>query len=266
MMLFPYKEKRAALRVALVALHEALTIRGYHRKLTPLQRVVERAAGRFFRAQGLAYGRVLDAAFNLREAQIDASADQLFDSAVVGVDIGTLARAIGSCYVSGAIAGIAEHNLGIRFDLTHPRAVAYFQARGLELLRELNDTTRAEIRAIIQRGIEAGTDPHTLAREIKGRFVSYAAKTRGKRSRAELVAVTEVGRAYQAGNYAAIDEATIGGLDFEKSWSLEPDACPICRGNADQDWIAYGSLFQSGAQYPPAHPGCRCAALYRRKV
>lgn len=41
-------------------------------------------------------------------------------------------------------------------------------------------------------------------------------------------------------------------------WVIEPDACSTCQANADAGPIDYGQLFQSGDDYPPAHPRCRC--------
>lgn len=252
------------LRSALVTLQEALTIRAYAKRVAPLERKLEKEAALFFRRQGRAFGPTVDLYFGLRETSEQGDLGALFDSAVADIDLGALAKGIAESYVAGAVAGVADYALGISFDLKNPRAVAYFEARGLELLKELNEKTKVDIAKILQQGLENGASPQALARAIKQQFVEYAIKERGKQSRAEKVAVTEVGRAYQAGNYGAILEASGTGLDFEKSWLAVKNPCPICQANADQGWIAFGAQHSNASQYPPAHPTCRCTELYRR--
>lgn len=251
-----------ALYFTLRELREAITIRAYSRRIAPLETRVALAAARFFRKQGIAYGHLVRDAFGLREAEIQPDVAPLLDT--LSIDLGTLAAEITKCYVTGQVAANADYALGIKFDLKNPRAVAYAKERATELLRELDKTTKDDIQQLVINAVENGTSPQVLARSIASLFVSYARKERGKQSRAERVAITEVGRAYQAGNYGAILDASGTGLEFEKSWLPVANACPICQANADQGWIAFGAAHSSGSQYPPAHPSCRCAELYRR--
>jgi Phage Mu protein F like protein len=251
----------------MVLLRETLTINQYHKKIAPLEANLEKEIAKRFRAQGLAFGRVIDTAFGLREAQINPQADQLFDSAV-GFDIGTIAKEITRCYVSGSVAASVDYNLGISFTLDNPRAVAYGKKRATELLAELNKTTKKDIQRLVVQALADGTSPDALARQIKGLFIDYAkpSKGSGKQSRAKLVAVTETAIAYQAGNYNAVISASGTGLEFEKSWLPVAKPCPYCKANADQGWIAVSDPHSNGSLYPPAHPNCRCAELYQRKA
>lgn len=172
-------------------------------------------------------------------------------------------------YLVGAFAGIGDYDLGISFDLENPRAVEYFKEYGVNLLREINDTTRDEIRRIIANGLENGDSYTKIAQAIKAQFAAYAAKPKAPkfiRSRAELVAVTELGNAYQAGNIAAIRGAMDTGLRFEKSWLTVGDnrVDPHCKANQAQGWIDIDDTFSSGVDRPLDHPGCRCVLLFRR--
>lgn len=231
---------------------EALTIRAYTRKIKPVETALAKTLATLFRKQGVAFVRAFqDHTSELRES------DTPYDT-LSTIDIGAVAKAIGKSYVLGATTTGQEFALGVKFNLKNPRAVEYFNQRGLDLLNELNDTTRSDIHDLISEGLEAGYNYAKIAQQIRSQFVDYSAR------RAKTVAVTEAARAFQAGNYGAVLDATGTGLEFEKSWLAEGNACPICAANADDDWIAFGSAFNSGDDYPPAHPNCRCANLYRR--
>lgn len=231
---------------------EALTIRAYTRKIKPVETALAKTLATLFRKQGVAFVR----AFQDHTSELRESATP-YDT-LSTIDIGAVAKAIGKSYVLGATTTGQEFALGIKFDLKNPRAVAYFNDRGLELLKELNEKTRNDIHDLISEGLEAGYNYAKIAAQIRSRFVDYSAK------RAKTVAATEATRAFQAGNYGAVLDATGTGLEFEKSWLAEGNACPICAANEAQDWIDFGSSFDSGDDYPPAHPNCRCATLYKR--
>ncbi len=86
------------------------------------------------------------------------------------------------------------------------------------------------------------------------------------RSRAQLIAVTESGAAYEQGNRALVDQLAAAGLQMEKSWLDVGDSrvSDGCQTNAAADWIPVEDTFPAGADQPPLHPACRCTALYRR--
>jgi hypothetical protein len=50
----------------------------------------------------------------------------------------------------------------------------------------------------------------------------------------------------------------------EKRWVTVGDdrVCPLCHGNEAQGGIPIEQAFQSGHQYPTAHPRCRCVLSY----
>ena len=241
-------------------LREVLTIAAYARKIAPFERTISKAMTTFFRQQGLALGTALADRWGLSEKANQLNyLDKLFDDHV-DTKIDFVTKALKDSYVAGMAFAGKEYNLGISFNVKNPRAIDYVDKRGLTLLKEVNTATKEDIRTIVSDGIANGDSYQTIASAIKSQFVSYGT------TRATTVAVTEVGKAYQAGNYGAIQDATDTGLTFEKSWSAESDACPICDGNAAENWIDLDAVFSSGDQYPVAHPNCRCAALYRRKA
>jgi len=85
-------------------------------------------------------------------------------------------------------------------------------------------------------------------------------------NRAELVAVTEVGNAYEEGSRIMANRLNLAGLQIEKRWAGPNDdrTSKNCQDNLAAGWIPLADAFPSGAQQPLDHPGCRHTALYRR--
>ncbi len=82
-------------------------------------------------------------------------------------------------------------------------------------------------------------------------------------NRADMIATTEIASAFNAGASALATEAKDQGIQVEKLWSAEPDACEECQANADQEWIDDDDTFDSGDDAPPAHPNCVCSLELR---
>lgn len=89
------------------------------------------------------------------------------------------------------------------------------------------------------------TDPDTSAERVK------------------KIAEYEISQAFHDGQRSMANYAQSSGMDLEKRWYAQPDACAICQGNADQDWVPEGMAFDSGDFVAPAHLHCRCACEYR---
>lgn len=246
-------------------------------RLTKKQRAideskVERLAAQYFRAQGTAF--VL--AFRARHKPLTesrAEVDDIFAALVKTGDL-TLAKiqALSEKYYLGGMT-FADRSLdiGLSFDLKNPRAVAYFKEYKSRLKGDLDSTTKERIETIITQGLEEGTSYDVIARMIKQEFESFAKppKTGPKhiRTRAQLVAVTELGNAYAAGSIGMVRDAMDTGLQFEKSWLTSRDSkvSAGCRDNAAAGWIDIDDPFPSGHDRPCRFPGCRCDILLRRK-
>ena len=74
--------------------------------------------------------------------------------------------------------------------------------------------------------------------------------------RADLIASTEVTRAYAEGNLTAWKET---GFTEGKEWVTANDelVCPLC-GPLDGEVVPINGDFSDGTHAPPRHPRCRC--------
>jgi hypothetical protein len=164
-------------------------------------------------------------------------------------DAVTMARATGVQYLG----------VGISFNLKHPDAVSWAQEHAGARISAVEDATKAEIHDMIVRGLDEGKSYSEVAREIKGRFSEFSS------SRAQTVAVTEYGQAYEEGGRSLIDDLRAVGLDMEKMWNAMGDYCDICEENMSQGWIDSEEAHASGHMHPLAHVSCKCNETYRRK-
>lgn len=118
---------------------------------------------------------------------------------------------------------------------------------------------------LITEGIEQGTSYTQVAKEIRDAFTGFHTPSPQKhiKDRATLVAVTELGNAYEA----VVRQLADRGLMMEVSWLTVDDerVSDGCMDNQAAGWILFGDAFPSGHQRPLRHPGCRCTALYRRR-
>lgn len=159
-----------------------------------------------------------------------------------------------------AIAGMG---VDIAFDTKHPVAVDYFDTHGLKRVKSIDDTTKKILHTLIRDGIAKGTPYNQVAKQIAAKYAGFAAPSPlgHIRSRAELIAVTEMGDAYVAGTVAAAQELKDAGLAIEKHWLTVGDKRVdegTCRKNETAGWIDLDEHFPSGHANPLGHPGCRC--------
>jgi len=159
---------------------------------------------------------------------------------------------------------------GISFNLAFPEAEAYIMRVGAARVANIDDTTRKIIRQIVTAAVENGTAWDKVAKEITDQFAHFALRPNyvvsWLNNRAELVAVTEVGNAYEEGSRIMANRLSMAGLQMEKRWAGPNDdrTSKNCQDNLAAGWIPLADAFPSGAQQPLDHPGCRHTALYRR--
>lgn len=169
----------------------------------------------------------------------------------------------------GGIAMIAETGMGIKFDLSNPRAVDYLKNYGAELVKGIDETTREYLQTLITQATEGGWSYKRTAEAIIGRFEEFAVGSPLEHidSRAHLIAVTEMGNAYEEGNMIVARDLQAAGLTMEKSWSTVGDSkvSAGCLENEAVGWIPLNDAFPSGHQNPLRFPGCRCEARYQTK-
>jgi len=244
------------------------------------EKKLAKATSKFFRDQGSKlYDRLtthwaISEALRLNEKDETDQVNNLFDLSTKDINSTyeeIAQRIIEDTFLVGAKDAIKMYKLGISFDLKNPRAVAYLKNHAAQLVKELNQTTKDRIATIVTEGVDQGLSYQKIARQIKNEFSDYAKLTtygpKHINSRAELVAVTEIGNAYQEANISAIRDAMDTGLEFEKYWSNTGDnkVSDGCLDNTADDWIGIDELFSSGDDRPLRFPGCRCALLMRRK-
>lgn len=197
---------------------------------------------------------------------------------------------------AAASAAQRELGIGVRFDVTNPRAVEFIRNHSAELIREFGLSNQETIRALMQRSFVEGIDPYKTARlirdsgigltkrqalaveryrvrlenateidltnaQVEARAQRYA--DRLLRLRAQNIARTETIRASAQGQLELWREARDKGLiGFEamREWvtAVDERSCSLCLDLDGKMAPLYGT-FEGGYDAPPAHPSCRCA-------
>lgn len=174
-----------------------------------------------------------------------------------------------SAAASDIAASSSAARTGLSFDLRNPRAVQYLRDHsGLDTIRDVDRTTREAIRRILTVATDNGWSYSRTEREIRSRFAQFGARVtrpRHIRTRSELIAVTEIGRAYEHGHQMVMSELREQGIQTEKQWLTAGDerVCPVCLPAGGQGWIPSTEQFTNGLDGPLGHAGCRCAVQTR---
>lgn len=243
------------------------------RKARDLERLEQRLRGglaRYWKAQRNA---LLDGMDRLRR-HFTESADDDFDrlwSTVEDIDDGALAELVddldAEAMQRGAQSAALDLGLAAALEITHPEAVRFLRNRGAELVTRIDETTRRQMRGVLTRGLEDGRSYADVADEISRRFRGFSDRSvlGHIRTRAELVAVQELGVAYEHAHTMLADDLTRAGYQLERSMVIAGDdrTCPDCLDADAAGWIPHGQLFPSGVIGAPVHVGCRCATATR---
>lgn len=168
----------------------------------------------------------------------------------------------------GAERAVTDLSLATSFTLKNPRAVAYMEAHAAERVAGIDEVTRRYIKTLMTKAVDEGWSYSRTASVLIARFEQFAVGSplAHIQSRAELIAVTESAFAYEAANASVVAGLMEQGLPMEKAWLTVGDDRvdeEQCGPNEDEGWIAAEGDFQDGSSEPPAHPGCRCTALYQ---
>ena len=207
-----------------------------------------------------------------------ARMDALVDAALGGIG-GNLLRPTSLALARGLDAGgkriIAEMkklglDLDAPFDVRNPQAVTWTAEESALLVKRVNENTRAILRTILTEGMKEGKSYQKIAREIRerfkrdGKFSNKAPSPRHIRTRAELIAVTEIGHAYEEGSRQVVERLNKT-VKMRKRWITVGDerVSDMDIANSAMGWIKFPKVFSSGHSRPLSHPGCRCVAIYR---
>lgn len=161
-----------------------------------------------------------------------------------------------------AINTIGKGLYGLEFSLQDIGAMKFAADRAAYLVDEVDRATKAEIKAIIERGLSDGWSYDRTAKAIIARFPSYAVGRPQAHiaSRAHLISVTENAFAYEQSHLAMARDLVAAGIPMVKAWETSVDErdCDDCQSNAGDGPIAIDASFETGDEAPPAHPACRC--------
>lgn len=252
---------------------EAAADSGKERRNRHIERQLERDLSDAFLTQGRRFVKAFQATKYLLQESISPS-DWL--GIFINVSAGTmrlfadpLERAAAAAMASGAAALVAEIGAALSFDLANPRAVAYLEQHGADLVKGIDETTRDQLQTIISQGASEGWSHQKISQAIIAKYSDFAVGRPQAHihSRAHLIAVTEVGNAYEQGADIVARDLQGRGVQLEKKWAGPRDdrTSSDCLGNMDEGWIDFDKAFSSGKHRPLNHPGCRHTLLTRRK-
>jgi hypothetical protein len=251
---------------------ETITRKKIDQFILPIETSLQSKIAKLFSKQGSAVVKALTPIKKYLTESATSDFNELFDTATLDTSADmqeAIATAVSKAVVIGGKSLLSDFRSSIVFSLTNPRAVTYTKDHAAEAITGIDDHSKADIRTLVLLAVEHGTSYATLAKQIKDRYQQFAIGVPQQhiRSRAELIAVTEVGNAYQAGNYVAAATLEDSGITLEKFWYNRGDnkVSAGCKENTAAGWIDLASAFPSGHMTPLRFPGCRCAAQYRRK-
>ncbi|HOW77937.1 MAG TPA: phage portal protein [Verrucomicrobiota bacterium] len=137
---------------------------------------------------------------------------------------------------------LMDSGVGVSWDLAAETAARWAEQYGYDLIKGITETTRRVVQDAVARYIrEKGTTIGDLYKRLEPWF--------GK-VRAEMISVTEVTRAYAAGEALTVAEAQRLGMRFRRMWHTNRDelVCGLCEPMDNE----------MTDETPPKHPRCRC--------
>ncbi len=155
--------------------------------------------------------------------------------------------------------------LGVAFDLASQPAQDFLAEKGGLLITRVNKTTKDQIRVTLGKSWEEKWSWGRLGKELESRFADMTTPlgpvAKHIRTRGELIAITELGNAFEEGSMQTAQTLESAGVMIEKKWLTSGDArvSAGCRENSAADWLALNGLFPSGHTRPLRFPGCRCS-------
>lgn len=168
-----------------------------------------------------------------------------------------------------AIEQYALGSLGISFNLRNERAIEYLKAKEEIMLSDrqgsINKTTKDRVLEIIRDGVNNRQSYTQVANQIAALSVEGIFS----KSRAQMIATNEVGKAYEFGNYIPVEEfSQRTGKRVIKYWQTVGDLKVTAQCNENEQkskaGIPLNAQFASGDLTAPrsTHPRCRCSTSY----
>ena len=134
----------------------------------------------------------------------------------------------------------------------------YFENDRPLVLAQMANTTKEALKPILVEAITSGEAYTTTSKKISENFAM-------SRNRAQMIAVNEIGHAYEEGNRAVMQAVSDQGLQVKKKWSTVKDdkVTKACRAYEALGWILIDKNFNYD-QYiddvapRDSNPRCRC--------
>lgn len=129
-------------------------------------------------------------------------------------------------------------------------AITWSEQHAGELVKGLDETTRALVKTLTTEALEAGWSNDELAAELETSDAFDDA-------RSERIARTETAFADVQGNLIGWEAS---GVVEGKEWIVGDGCCDECQA-LNGEVVALDEEFSDGSDGPPAHPLCRCDVL-----
>jgi hypothetical protein len=206
---------------------------------------------------------------SMTQAEVKRFISQLsaVQAAVAATMTKEAAKRLWRAFLAGHTHAAERMLLQTSFSVPQPRAVAWMLKHAAELVKGIDDVTRARVAAIVTQAVEEGWSYTKTEQALKVLYKGFRLTLPQQHilSRARLIAVHEAAVAYGQGQMELGRWLAATGLEIEKSWlTVGGDrVCEICAGNEGDGWIALEDGFSSGAECEPEHPACRCVTLQR---
>lgn len=240
----------------------------------PLERRMKKAVKKYWKAQHEALMKSLNATLRPYFAEQAQELSVLLRSWMIATDAGQ------EIFVSahedeaveaierGVASALEDVLVSISFNVVSQDSIDWARQQSGRLISGINNTTLKDIQEIIATGVEQGQSWKTVSKNISTKFREYGTVADGRQySRADVIAITETGEAYEEGRRRAGRALQDKGVLMEKRWLTAQDerVCPICTLNGEDYWIDFDSNFSSGMGSPLGHPTCRCDMELRAK-
>lgn len=157
---------------------------------------------------------------------------------------------------AGAAGNGLDEGIGIDWELVNKEVQAWARKMSLDLVKGITETSREYVTKRIAEWIESGQPLPALSKALEPMYGPV---------RAQMIAETEVTRAYAEGNRAAWRES---GVVDGMRWMTAVDdmVCDICSQLHNAKVAIEGQPFEwvndkgetETTEIPPAHVRCRC--------
>lgn len=220
------------------------------------KRLVSRVTSVFTKAKRQVMKTVRKELAKVNQALIDKILDDL-DTDGVSIEVveqltATLKKVYSDAH-SSAVGSVGLEDSGYNLQHADELAIQYADARAAELVTGISETTRDDLRMLIESGVGEGSSVADVAEAIESSFVFSSA-------RAEMIARTELAYAHVGGNMQGWkDTGTVG----QKQWVVGAGCCDEC-DELDGTVVDLDDTFSTSdgdIDGPPLHPNCRCDVI-----